>query len=138
MGLFNKIEKTTTSCGCGDVKSLIIKKNLETEGGQETEAKDSGCGEDGCEVANVAKKNGHVIKVLGSGCKNCITLGDNVKKALGEMKLEASIVKVTDIGEITRYGVMSTPALVVNEKVVSYGKVLKSQEIIKILEKAIG
>ena len=54
------------------------------------------------------------------------------------MQLEASIVKITDFGEITSYGVMSTPALVVNEKVVSYGKVLKPQEITKILEKVIG
>jgi small redox-active disulfide protein 2 len=74
------------------------------------------------------------IKILGSGCKNCVNLGENVKKALVEMQLEANIVKVTDLGEIAAYGVMSTPALVVNEKVVSYGKVLKPKEVIKILQ----
>ena len=75
------------------------------------------------------------IKVLGSGCKNCITLADNVRKALDEMKLEAEIIKVTDFAEITEYGVMSTPALVVNETVVSYGKVLKPKEVIKLFSK---
>ena len=79
--------------------------------------------------------NGTVIKVLGSGCKNCINLAENVKIALTDMKLEATIEKVTDFAEITGYGVMSTPALVVNEKVVSYGKVLKPQEVAKLLEK---
>ena len=78
---------------------------------------------------------GLVIKVLGSGCKNCITLAENVKMALSEMKLEAVIEKVTDFGEISSYGVMSTPALVVNEKVVAYGKVLKPREVVKLLEK---
>jgi protein-disulfide isomerase len=60
-----------------------------------------------------------------------------VKKALEEKEINANILKITDFEEITRYGVMSTPALVVNEKVVSYGKVLKTQEVIKILEKVV-
>ena len=134
MGLFNKKEKITPTC-CGG----------EAEGSEGNEAKDGGCdcecGEGGCEKEQKQKtteEKGLVIKVLGSGCKNCITLADNVKKVLEQMQLEASIVKITDFGEITSYGVMSTPALVVNEKVVSYGKVLKPQEITKILEKVIG
>ncbi len=80
---------------------------------------------------------GTIIKVLGSGCKSCLALGDNVKEALQEMKLDAELVKITDFGEIAAYGVMSTPALVVNEKVVSYGKVLKTKEVVKILEKVL-
>ncbi|WP_315122373.1 thioredoxin family protein [uncultured Clostridium sp.] len=75
------------------------------------------------------------IKILGSGCKNCVSLAENTKIALSQMGLEANIEKVTDLAAITGYGVMSTPALVVNEKVVSFGKVLKSNEIVKILEK---
>lgn len=75
-----------------------------------------------------------VIKILGSGCKNCITLKDNTEEALKEAGLEAEIIKVTDFKDIMAYGVMSTPALVVDEKVVSFGKVLKPKEIVNILK----
>lgn len=74
-----------------------------------------------------------VIKVLGSGCKNCITLKENTETALKEAGIEAEIVKVTDFKDIMAYGVMSTPALVIDEKVVSFGKVLKPKDIVKIL-----
>jgi small redox-active disulfide protein 2 len=77
------------------------------------------------------------IKVLGKGCKNCMTLADNVKSAVDEMGLDAQIEKVTDIAEIAEYGVMQIPALVVNEKVLSCGKVLKPAEVKKLLEKVI-
>lgn len=76
-----------------------------------------------------------VIKVLGSGCKNCMVLADNVKTALDEMGLVAEVQKVTDIQQIISYGVMSTPAMVIDEKVVSFGKVLKPAEVVKILER---
>ncbi len=75
-----------------------------------------------------------VIKVLGSGCKNCVTLKENTETALKEAGIEAEIVKVTDFKDIMAYGVMSTPALVIDEKVVSFGKVLKPKDIVKILE----
>ncbi len=75
------------------------------------------------------------IKILGSGCANCVTLAENTKKALAEVGAEAEIEKVTDFAEIAKYGVMSTPGLVIDEKVVSYGKVLKPQDIVKIIEK---
>ena len=75
------------------------------------------------------------IKVLGSGCKSCITLAENTTEALKELDLEAEIEKITDFTQIAAFGVMSTPALVIDEKVVSYGKVLKSKEIVKILKK---
>ena len=76
-----------------------------------------------------------IIKVLGPGCKNCVTLASNTKEALNELNLEAEIEKVTDYAAIAAYGIMSTPGLVIDEKVVSYGKVLKPKEIIKILER---
>lgn len=76
-----------------------------------------------------------IIKILGSGCKNCITLKENTEAAVKETGVEAEIVKVTDFKDIMAYSVMSTPALVVDEKVVSFGKVLKPAEIVKILEK---
>lgn len=75
------------------------------------------------------------IKVLGSGCKSCITLAENTKEALKQLNLEAEIEKVTDFADIAQYGIMSTPGLVIDEKVVSFGKVLKPKEIIKIIEK---
>jgi small redox-active disulfide protein 2 len=74
-----------------------------------------------------------VIKILGSGCKNCVTLKENTEKALKEAGIEADVVKVTDFKDIMSYGVMSTPAIVIDEKVVSYGKVLKPDEITKLL-----
>ena len=75
------------------------------------------------------------IKILGSGCKNCVTLAENTKAALAELGTDAEIEKVTDFAEIAKYGVMSTPGLVIDEKVVSYGKGLKPQDIAKIIEK---
>lgn len=77
------------------------------------------------------------IKVLGPGCKNCITLEENTRAAVGQMGLDASVEKVTDMAAIAGYGVMSTPGLVVNNKVVSFGKVLKPNDIVKILEKTL-
>ena len=74
------------------------------------------------------------IKILGSGCLNCKILEANTKKALEELKIKADVEKVTDIAKIMEYGVMSTPALVVNEKVVSYGRLLSPEEIKKLLK----
>lgn len=77
-----------------------------------------------------------IIKVLGSGCKNCVALKENTEAALKETGIEAEVVKVENMKDIVSYGVMQTPALVIDEKVVSYGKVLKPQDIVKIIEKA--
>lgn len=77
-----------------------------------------------------------LIKILGTGCRNCVTLAENTKKALEELGKAAEIVKVEDIKEIMSYGIMSTPALVIDEKVVSYGKVLKPKDIAKLIENA--
>ena len=70
-----------------------------------------------------------IIKILGSGCKKCVALGDNAKAAVAAAGQEAEIVKVTDIAEIAGYGVMSTPGLVIEEKLVSAGRVLSAREI---------
>lgn len=75
------------------------------------------------------------IKVLGPGCRNCVTLSNNTAEALRELGIEAEIIKVTDYKDIASYGIMSTPGLVIDEEVVSYGKVLKSSAIKEILEK---
>jgi len=73
------------------------------------------------------------IKVLGTGCKKCKTLEENVQKALLNSGKEASVEKVEDVQKIISYGVMSTPALVIDEKVVSKGKVLKPKDIEKLI-----
>lgn len=77
-----------------------------------------------------------IIKILGSGCKNCTALTENTKAALKQTGLDAEVVKVQDFKDIAGYGIMSTPGLVIDEKVVSYGKVLKPQEIATLLKKS--
>lgn len=73
------------------------------------------------------------IKVLGTGCKKCETLMANVKEALDQTGIEATVEKVEDIQAIIGYGVMSTPALVVDDKVLVKGKVAKTKDIIKLI-----
>lgn len=76
-----------------------------------------------------------IIKILGSGCKNCLALKENTEAALKATGIEAEVIKVEAMKDIVSYGVMQTPALVINEKVMSYGKVLKPKDIEAILEK---
>ena len=73
------------------------------------------------------------IKILGTGCPSCKILEANAKKAVEELKIKASIEKVTDINKIMEYGVMSTPALVINEKVVLSGKVQSVEDLKKLI-----
>ena len=75
------------------------------------------------------------IKVLGSGCKNCHALWEASKAAVQNMGLNVEVEYVTDMEKIMGYGVMSMPALVVNEKVVSMGKVLKAADVEKLLRR---
>jgi small redox-active disulfide protein 2 len=75
-----------------------------------------------------------IIKILGSGCNKCLTLADNTHAALAKLKIEAPVLKVTDFAEIAAYGVMSTPALVIDDKVVAVGKVLSCAEIETLLK----
>lgn len=74
------------------------------------------------------------IKILGSGCKKCIKLEENVKKTISSNGIDAEIEHITDIEKIIGYGVMSTPAMVIDEKVVSTGKLLKEKEILKLIQ----
>jgi len=69
------------------------------------------------------------IEVLGSGCAKCMQLYDNVNKALAMSGKEAEVVKVQDIPSIIKYGVMSTPALVIDGKVQFSGKLVTPEEI---------
>jgi small redox-active disulfide protein 2 len=74
-----------------------------------------------------------VIKVLGTGCAKCHQLEENAKKAVAELGSDATVEKVENIKDIMKYGVMKTPALVVDEKVKVMGRVPTSDEIKKYL-----
>jgi small redox-active disulfide protein 2 len=69
------------------------------------------------------------VKVLGSGCANCKRLEQSTRKAIKDMAIEAEIIKVTDFQEIMDHGVLNTPGLVVNEQVVSSGRIPSEAEI---------
>ena len=111
MSLFSIGKKEKTSCCCGscDAKSM--------------------------EEAERAKNEGASVKILGSGCPKCNQLEAATKEALEQLGMDSAIDHVTDFSQIAAYGVMSTPALVVDGKVVSYGKVLTADEVAIILQK---
>jgi len=69
------------------------------------------------------------IKVLGSGCANCKRVEQIVRKLVAEMSLEAEVIKVADFNDIAAYNVLSTPGLVINEKVVSTGRIPTPAEV---------
>jgi small redox-active disulfide protein 2 len=69
------------------------------------------------------------IKVLGSGCMNCQNLAANAQRAINTLSIEAKVEKVTDYAEIMKYKILATPGLVINEKVVSAGRVPSEAEI---------
>jgi small redox-active disulfide protein 2 len=75
-----------------------------------------------------------IIKILGSGCKKCLTLTENTQAALASLGREAYVQKVTDFAEIAAHGVMSTPALAIDDQVVSVGKVLTPSEIAALIQ----
>lgn len=93
------------------------------------------------EVTNVSKCCGEAvtgiccIKVLGSGCKSCHALWEATKETVKSLGLDIEVEYITDMQKVMEYGVMSMPALVVNEQVVSMGKVLKVADIENLLSK---
>jgi small redox-active disulfide protein 2 len=76
------------------------------------------------------------IKVLGPGCAKCHDLLKNTREAIKDIGIDATIEDVNDIRKIISYNVISTPGLVIDEKVVSTGKVLNKKELIQIIQKA--
>ena len=113
MALFGKRkekEETKSSCCCGGA-----------------------CDCESMEKAEQAKTEGASVKVLGSGCPKCNALELAAKTALAQLGMDTEIEHVTDFAKIASYGVMTTPALVVDGRVVSCGKVLKPDEIVKLL-----
>lgn len=117
MALFNfgKKKKESTSCCCNsnaNDESMAKAENAMTEGAS--------------------------VKILGSGCAKCNQLEAATKIALEQLGMDTTVDHITDFSQIAAYGVMTTPALVVDGKVVSYGKVLKTDEVVKILQKVRG
>ena len=121
MALFNfgkkkeEAKTPTCACSCGCTTS------------EATEVVNTCCGE--------AVNGICCIKVLGSGCKSCHALLEASKEAVKNMGLSIEVEYVTDMEKIMEYGVMSMPALVVNEQVISMGKVLKAADVEKLLHK---
>jgi small redox-active disulfide protein 2 len=80
-------------------------------------------------------KNDHLeenmltIKILGSGCANCKRLEQITRKVVEDMELDAEVIKVTDYNDILKYNIISTPGLVINEKVVSSGRIPSPAEV---------
>ena len=74
------------------------------------------------------------VKVLGGGCNKCETLLANAKAAVANTGVEAEVEYITDFAVIASYGIMSSPGLIVDEKIVSMGRVLKSSEIESLLK----
>ena len=125
MSLFNfgkkkeeekKASASSCACNCGCSKSEV------------REVTNDCCSE--------AKNGICCIKVLGSGCKSCHEQYENAKEAVKAMGLSVEVEYITDMQKVMEYGVMSMPAIVVNEKVVSMGKVLKAADVEKLLRKS--
>ena len=93
------------------------------------------CNSEAAAKSEIVKTDGLGVKILGSGCKKCNELEANTVEALKQLGIDAHVDHVTDFSQIAAYGVMSTPALVIDGKVVSYGKVLKTAEAVEIIKK---
>ena len=78
------------------------------------------------------------VKILGPGCKNCQNLETRTRQALEHLGLQADVEKVTDFAAIASYGVMKTPGLVVDERVLVSGRVPSADEITELLAEAGG
>ena len=121
MGLFSigrkkkeeKVSVCSCGCSCGEVKESTVTNEC--------------CGQ---QVEKVC-----CIKVLGAGCKSCHEQYENAKAAVKAMGLPVEVEYITDMEQVMTYGAMSMPAIVVNEKVVSMGRVLKAAEVEKLLRK---
>ena len=97
--------------------------------GKKKETKSCCCG------GNCTSETMQNAEILGSGCAKCMEVEKATRTAIFELQLDYEIDHVTDFAEIASYGVMSTPALVLNGEVISYGKVLTVDEVKALLSK---
>lgn len=119
MSLFRKTkeEKQIISCACGGTCGEVVVKPASEK---------FCCGDS---VDGIC-----CIKVLGAGCASCHQMYENAKEAVNNIGLKIEVEYITDLQKVMEYGVMSMPALVINDKVISMGKVLKAAEIEKLLK----
>ena len=133
MALFNfgkkkEEEKKTPACCCGGSDAPAEETPACCCGNTEAKAEETPC----C----CAPVDGICcIKVLGAGCKSCHEQYENAKAAVKALGLSVEVEYITDMEKVMAYGVMSMPAIVVNDKVVSMGKVLKAADVEKLLHK---
>lgn len=78
------------------------------------------------------------VKILGGGCAKCNQLEAATREALAQLGMDTAIAHIRDYSQIAAYGVMTTPALVVDGKVLSFGKVLSVDEVVRLLQQARG
>ena len=127
MALFNfgkKKEEEKKTCCCG---SEAKAEPATCCCGSEAKAESTCCG--------APVEGSCCVKVLGAGCKTCHEQYENAKAAVQALGLNVEVEYITDMEKVMEYGVMSMPAIVVNDKVVSMGKLLKAAEVEKLLQK---
>ncbi len=133
MALFNfgkkKEEKKTPTCCCGSAETKV-EESASCCCGSATKAEETSSCCCGAPVDGIC-----CIKVLGAGCKSCHEQYEYAKEAVKNMGLSVEVEYITDMEKVMEYGVMCMPAIVVNDKVVSFGKVLKSADVEKLIHK---
>lgn len=97
----------------------------------------SSCNEETIKEATNIQNDTKGVLILGSGCKKCNELEANTVEALKQLGMDTTINHVRDFAQIATFGVMTTPAIVFNGKVLSFGKVLKTEEIISLIQKEV-
>ena len=130
MALFNfgkKKEEETKPCCCGSESKAEETAGCCCGSAPKAEAASCCCGK--------AVEGICCVKVLGAGCKTCHEQYENAKAAVAALGLNIEVEYITDMEKVMEYGVMSMPAIVVNDKVVSMGKLLKAAEVEKLLQK---
>lgn len=127
MALFNfgkRKEENTSCCSAPILKEPSCACN---SGAPVTESVSCCCGNGECSIRS--------MKVLGAGCKTCHAQYENCQAAVKELGMKLEVEYVTDMEKVMAYGIMSMPGIVVNEKVVSAGKLLKVNDVIILLKK---
>ena len=130
MGLFNfgkKKEEQEPACACNAPVEETKEESCCCCGSNPADAETKSCCCSGSGATLVS------IKVLGAGCKSCHEMYENTKAAVKNAGLSVEVEYITDMEKVMGYGVMSMPALVINEKIVSMGKVLKAADVDKLL-----
>ena len=132
MALFNfgkkKEEKKVSACCCGGAEATVEEKSGCCCGSAPKADNSTSC------CCGSSAKGISSIKILGAGCKSCHEQYENAKAAVSNLGLGIEVEYITDMEKVMEYGIMSMPAIVINDKVVAFGKVLKTAEVEKLLK----